>query len=70
MTSSPITFGDGDRLIDLAEVRRITGSGRTFVYGSMAAGTFPKCTKIGPSSVRWIESEVLEWVRDGMTCPR
>ena len=45
------------------ETEHITGMGRATIYKRISEGTFPKPVKIGKRSVRWIESEVSEWVR-------
>ena len=50
-------------LIPIAEVRRITGMGTTFIYTQMYDGNFPRQRKIGRSA-RWIKSEVIEWVKE------
>lgn len=65
-----LIFSSNDRLIGLKEVRRIAGVGRSYIYEAMSAGTFPKSVKIGPNSVRWIESEVLRWVQDRIESSR
>lgn len=51
------------RYINLAEVRRITGMGTTFIYARMKSGEFPKQVRIGGRAARWVESEVQEWSR-------
>jgi len=51
-------------LIRLQEVRRITGLGTTTIYQSVARGDFPRQIKIGPKSVAWVKSEVVNWCRD------
>lgn len=50
-------------LINLHEVRRITGMSTTFIYENMALEQFPKQVKIGRAS-RWLKSEVLKWVAE------
>jgi len=51
-------------LIRLQEVRRITGLGTTTIYQSVARGDFPRQIKIGPKSVAWVKSEVMNWCRE------
>lgn len=53
-------------MIPLAEVRRITGMGTTFIYTRAAEGKFPRQRKIGRSA-RWVKSEVMEWVKDAIS---
>jgi len=54
---------DDAALIRLPEVRRITGLGTTTIYQSVARGDFPRQIKIGPKSVAWVKSEVMDWCR-------
>ena len=52
----------GDRLLRRREVEKITGLGRSSIYRLMQEGDFPRPVKVGPSAVRWRESEVNAWV--------
>lgn len=52
-------------LINLHEVRKITGMSTTFIYEKMAEEQFPKQVKIGRAS-RWLKSDVLKWVAERM----
>ncbi len=56
------TDGQTIRLIPLSEVMRLTGRGRSNIYASQRAGTFPTPIKDGSSS-RWVLSEVESWIR-------
>lgn len=51
-----------DRLINLREVMRQTGLGKTRVYMLERARDFPRHIKEGASSL-WLESEVQAWIR-------
>jgi len=56
------------RLIDLHRVMRITGFKKSFIYAQQP--NFPEPVRLGTSrrsSVRWIEAEVLGWVRNLMS---
>jgi prophage regulatory protein len=46
------------------EVVRITGKSKTAIYEGMEAGTFPQNVRIGPRSVAWVRSKVIEWCED------
>lgn len=59
---SKITIQPDDRLIDIKEVASISGVGRATIYRRMKAQEFPLCARIGPGSVRWLESEVRAWI--------
>jgi prophage regulatory protein len=50
------------RLIPLREVLRMTARSRSSTYAGIAEGSFPKPVKITATAVRWIESEVIEWI--------
>ena len=52
----------GDRLLRLREVKEITGMSRSHIYRLMQKGDFPRPVRIGPTAVRWRESEVNAWV--------
>jgi len=51
-------------LLTRQAVEDITGFRRAFIYQSVKAGTFPRPIRIGQKSVRWVESEVREWIED------
>jgi prophage regulatory protein len=45
-------------------VQKATGLSRSSIYERMAQGDFPKPIPLGPRAVGWVESEVMEWVRE------
>lgn len=51
-----------DRFMRLDEVLHVTGLGRNTVYRRIRQGTFPKQVRIGPNSVAWRQSEIVEWM--------
>jgi len=51
-----------DRFMRLDEVLHVTGLGRNTVYRRIREGTFPKQLRIGPNSVAWRQSEIIEWM--------
>lgn len=53
-----------DSLIDLKEVCRRTGIGRTTIKTLLAAGTFPPKVRITPMIVRWSAKGVEQWIQD------
>jgi prophage regulatory protein len=50
------------RILRLAQVREVTGLGRSCIYQLQAQKEFPQRIKIGARAVGWIESEVQQWV--------
>lgn len=51
-----------DRFMRLDEVLHVTGLGRNTVYRRIKEGTFPKQVRIGPNSVAWRQSAIVEWM--------
>ena len=51
-----------DRLLRRREVERITGLSRSSIYRQMQAGDFPWPLRVGPSAVRWKESDIAAWL--------
>jgi prophage regulatory protein len=53
-----------DRFIQLPEVSRRVGLGKTMIYKMIAEGRFPPPYKITPAAARWSDSEVTAWIAD------
>ena len=51
-----------DRLLRRREVEEITGLARSSIYRQMDRGSFPRPVKVGPTAVRWRESDITEWI--------
>ena len=51
-------------LITRLEVQRITGFSRPWIYAQMKRERFPRPVRVGSRAVRWIRSEVEQWVED------
>ncbi len=51
-----------DRFLRLNEVVEIVKLSSNTIRRYMAKDQFPKSRRIGPNSVRWLLSEVLEWM--------
>ena len=49
------------------QVEKITGFSCSTVYRLMAAGEFPRPIRLGKRHVRWIKSEIEDWLS---ACPR
>ena len=60
------------RLLPRAEVERMTGFKRSAIYARIDNGTFPAPIREPETgTVRWIESEVLDWINRAVeTWPR
>ncbi len=51
------------RLITMKELIYICGLSRPSIYRLMDVGEFPRQISVGDRSVRWIEEEVVGWVK-------
>lgn len=49
------------RFIKLPQVKYYTSLSTSEIYRRIAAGKFPAQVTLGPKSVAWIESEILQW---------
>lgn len=52
-----------EQILRLNEVLAAVKLGRTTIYNLEKVGQFPARRRIGPNSVGWLESEVVEWMR-------
>ena len=50
------------RILRLPKVIGVTGLSRSTIYRMMRTGEFPAQVSIGPRTVGWRESEVIQWV--------
>jgi len=50
------------RLMRIQEVVQVTGLSRMSIYRYEKAGVFPKRRRIGENSVRWLDSDVEDWM--------
>jgi len=56
------------RLITLREVIALTSLSRASIYNYISKDMFPRQISVGERSVRWIESEIQEWIRQKVEC--
>lgn len=52
---------DVDRILRLREVRRVTGLSRSTIYNRLSRDSFPKPIRLGPQSVGWRRSVIIDW---------
>ena len=52
------------RFLRISEVEALTGLSRTTIYDWSADGRFPRPVRLSERAVRWIESEVVEWMAE------
>ena len=60
---------DHDRFLREREVHNLTGLSRTTRWRLEKAGKFPRRRQISTNAVAWLESEVLEWMKDKAALP-
>ena len=52
-----------EKLLDINEVIAVTSIRKSTIYNKVKAGTFPKPRRIDNKLVRWVESELNDWIR-------
>ncbi|WP_316234554.1 AlpA family transcriptional regulator [Bradyrhizobium sp. SZCCHNR1020] len=52
-----------ERLLRLRDVKQKTGLGTSTIYRRIADGTFPVPRSLGPSTVRWLQSDIDAWIK-------
>ena len=50
-----------ERFLSKREIQHITGKSSVTIWRWCRSGVFPSSYKIGPRSVGWAESEIIEW---------
>ena len=50
------------QLLRLSDVEARTGLCRSSIYLRIAEGTFPKQVSLGSRAVRWVDTEIQEWI--------
>lgn len=51
-----------DELIDWHEVHRLVGVSRATIWRWSRTGQFPAPRQVGPNRVKWLKSEVSQWI--------
>jgi prophage regulatory protein len=58
------------KILRRQQVEALVGKSCSSIYSDVAAGTFPKQIKIGAQSVGWLESEIINWIRERIAASR
>ncbi|UCV00123.1 helix-turn-helix transcriptional regulator [Acidovorax radicis] len=53
-----------DRLLRLADVKHMTGLGRSSIYAGIQAKSFPAAVNLTAHAVAWRESDIDAWIAD------
>lgn len=64
-----VSISPDDRLLTLKQVREIVPKDKATIYRWIKKGIFPAGHRIGPASVAWLRSEVLEWAANQIRKP-
>lgn len=59
--SRTLEIAPDDRLLTMKQVREIVPKDKATIYRWIKRGIFPAGYQIGPQSVAWLRSEVMEW---------
>ena len=51
-----------NRIVRLPEVMRLTGLSKATIHRRYRDGTFPRPLRLGPQSIGWWRTEILEWL--------
>ena len=54
---------DRERLLRVGDVIALTGMSRAAIYVEMHEGTLPRPVQVGRRGRRWLESELVAWMR-------
>lgn len=52
-----------DRFLKMRDVMNMTSLGSSTIYRKLEDGIFPRPRELSTKCVRWMESEILEWMR-------
>lgn len=59
-----VSHRGGDRLLRVRDVADQVGLSKAYVFELVAAGKFPKPTKLTPNVSRWSELEIQRWISE------
>lgn len=51
------------KMLRLDEVMKMTGLSRSSIYRYESTAAFPKRRRVGPNAVRWLDTDVEEWMQ-------
>ena len=54
----------------LPDVKRMTGLSKSTLYALIRSQTFPAPVQLGPRTVAWVRSEVMNWAVDRISASR
>ena len=51
------------RLLRVEEVMELTGLSSSTIRRYEACGRFPRSRQVGPNAVRWLDEELIDWMK-------
>jgi prophage regulatory protein len=51
------------RLLRIEEVMELTGLSSSTIRRYEACGRFPRPRQVGPNAVRWLDEELIDWMK-------
>jgi prophage regulatory protein len=51
------------KMLRLDEVVKMTGLSRSSIYRYESSSEFPKRRRVGPNAVRWLDTDIEEWMQ-------
>jgi prophage regulatory protein len=51
------------RFLDIKQVSKRVSKSRSSIYAAIRLGEFPSPKKTGNRSVRWLESDITDWIQ-------
>jgi prophage regulatory protein len=51
-----------ERILRVENVLAIIGMKRSWLWGEIRAGNFPRPIRLGKRAIGWKESEIMEWI--------
>lgn len=52
-----------NKILRLKDVQETIGLSRSYIYGKLAEGCFPKPIPLGDRAVGWLESDIQHWIQ-------
>ena len=57
-------------MLRLADVRAMTGLGRSTIYRKMAKGEFPSAVKLSERAIGWPQGDIERWLQERIDASR
>ena len=68
--SALLGLGEDVSFLRLPEVKSLTGLSKSSLYALIRANRFPGPVQLGPRTVAWVRSEIMQWAAERVRAPR